>query len=137
MLALSVSTSAMISPIATRSPGCLSHFRILPSSIVSESFGMVTSTGMRALGLPPPLHARRRYGCAHRLLHPEQPADGRDRARRRRQPPLLLVAPVGHGHVQAPDALGRRADLVEGVARDQRLHLGRPAAERPPLLVDA
>ena len=43
MLALSVSTSARMSPIATRSPGFFSQRRIFPSSIVSESFGMLTS----------------------------------------------------------------------------------------------
>src|SRR5882724_11226698 len=61
MFALSVSTSAMISPIATGSPGRLSHLRILPSSMVSESFGMVTSIGMRTLREP-----RGRRPCNHR-----------------------------------------------------------------------
>ena len=49
MFALSVSTSASTSPIATFSPGCFSQRRIFPSSIVSESFGMVTS-GIDASG---------------------------------------------------------------------------------------
>src|SRR5213594_373467 len=134
MLALSVSTSAMISPIATRSPGCLSHLRILPSSMVSESFGMVTSTGMGAL--PPPLHARRRYGCAHRLLAPEDAAHGCDHARGRRQHQLLQVARVGHRHVEAGHALGRSVEVVEGIACEERHHLGRHAGEWPPLLDD-
>src|SRR5438128_11019270 len=97
MLALSVSTSAMISPIVTLSPGCLSHLRILPSSIVSESFGMVPSTGTAGTcaRLPPPLHARRRYGGAHRLLHPDPPADGPDHARGRRQRQLRQVGRLG------------------------------------------
>src|SRR5260370_38012471 len=43
MSALSVSTSAIASPRAILSPGCLSHRRILPSSIVSESLGIVIS----------------------------------------------------------------------------------------------
>src|SRR5271157_3711518 len=43
MLALSVSTSAIGSPRRMLSPGCLSHRMILPSSIVSESLGIVIS----------------------------------------------------------------------------------------------
>src|SRR5207244_10141268 len=132
MLALSVSTSAMISPIATRSPGCLSHLRILPSSMVSESFGMVTSTGMGAL--PPPLHARRRYGCAQRLLHPEQPAHGRDHARRRRQHQLLQVARVGHRHVEAGYAIGRSVDVVVVIVSEVRILLGCHACARRDLI---
>ncbi len=51
MFALSVSTSARRSPDFTTSPGCFSHLRILPSSIVSESFGMRTSVAMRFLSV--------------------------------------------------------------------------------------
>jgi len=40
--ALSVSTSARMSPACTRSPSCLSHLMILPVSICSESFGITT-----------------------------------------------------------------------------------------------
>ena len=40
--ALSVSTSARMSPLWTRSPSFLSHLMILPLSIASESFGIWT-----------------------------------------------------------------------------------------------
>ena len=40
--ALSVSTSARMSPALTRSPSFLSHLMSLPVSIASDSFGMTT-----------------------------------------------------------------------------------------------
>src|SRR4051794_29538354 len=43
MFALSVSISTSSSPVRTSSPSALSHFRIVPSSIESESLGMATS----------------------------------------------------------------------------------------------
>src|ERR687886_2260405 len=43
MLALSVSISTSSSPFETSSPADLSHLRIVPSSIESESRGIVTS----------------------------------------------------------------------------------------------
>jgi hypothetical protein len=42
MVALSVSISASGSPIDTLSPSFFSHRAIWPSSIVGESFGMIT-----------------------------------------------------------------------------------------------
>src|SRR6476646_5447455 len=49
MVALSVSTSAISSPALTRSPSFLYHFTTVPSVIVSESWGMVISAGIRLL----------------------------------------------------------------------------------------
>jgi len=46
MSALSVSTSASTSPRRTSSPTCFSHLRMVPSSIVSLSFGITISTLM-------------------------------------------------------------------------------------------
>src|SRR3954452_24875038 len=43
MFALSVSISTSSSPLETESPSDLSHFRIVPSSIESDSRGMATS----------------------------------------------------------------------------------------------
>ena len=40
--ALSVSTSARMSPPWTRSPSCFSHLMTLPVSMASESLGMTT-----------------------------------------------------------------------------------------------
>src|SRR5881409_1195867 len=79
MLALSVSTSAMISPIATRSPGRLSHFRILPSSIVSESFGMVTSIGIAGnQGTTWPALVQQQRGGGRTRVLPGAPRDERE-----------------------------------------------------------
>src|SRR5262250_2397231 len=105
MLALSVSTSAITSPIATRSPGRLSHFRILPSSIVSESFGIVTSTGIGGPGsknLAPPRRNRRtrRLGLAA-----EDAPHGGDDPIRRGQHEVLEISRVGHRHVEVGHAL--------------------------------
>jgi hypothetical protein len=50
MSALSVSTSRITSPRAIRSPSRLRQALIVPSSMVSESFGILISRGMR----PPP-----------------------------------------------------------------------------------
>ena len=49
MVALSVSTSTSSSPLLTLSPSCLCHFTTVPSVIVSESWGMVISAGIRVL----------------------------------------------------------------------------------------
>ena len=46
MVALSVSTSAMISPISTLSPWRIFHFNNVPSVIVSESLGILIRVGM-------------------------------------------------------------------------------------------
>ena len=43
MTALSHSISASTSPSLTRSPSCTFHSMILPSSMLSESLGIVTS----------------------------------------------------------------------------------------------
>src|SRR5438270_8456721 len=99
MFALSVSTSARTSPIATRSPGCFIQRRILPSSIVSESFGMVTSTAI-VRSSPGAVEARSagagrdRRACAGRL-DAEQTTDGGDHALGRRQDEVLEIARVG------------------------------------------
>src|SRR6266700_3668137 len=89
MFALSVSTSAMISPIATGSPGRLSHLRILPSSMVSESFGMVTSIGMRTLREP-----RGRRPCNHRDGAAERGCGSRERALVSREKGFEQTGPV-------------------------------------------
>src|SRR5262245_66368126 len=120
MFALSVSTSAITSPIATRSPGRLSHFRILPSSIVSESFGIVTWTGTGGPGskdLAPPRRDRR---TRRRGLTAEHAAHGGDDAIRRGQHEVLQVSRVGHRDVEVRHALGRRVEIVEGARHDAR-----------------
>ncbi len=63
-LTLSVMTSSSGSSLATLSPGCLSHFPIVPSATLSPSWGIVTLATYRsscevsvATGSPPPLPA--------------------------------------------------------------------------------
>src|SRR5213080_3594229 len=141
MFALSVSTSASTSPIATLSPGCFSQRRIFPSSIVSESFGMVTSgidasgrDGSRSYGALARAPGRRRTN--RRLLEPEEPAHGSDDAIRRRDHEGLQVGRVWHRHVDARQTVGRRVELVERLAHDERDHLRGHTGKRPAFLDD-
>src|SRR5438094_546420 len=141
MFALSVSTSASTSPIATLSPGCFSQRRIFPSSIVSESFGMVTSgidasgrDGSRSYGVLARAPGRRRTN--RRLLEPEEPAHGSDDAIRRRDHEGLQVGRVWHRHVDARQTVGRRVELVERLAHDERDHLRGHTGKRPAFLDD-
>src|SRR5262249_21904225 len=53
IVALSVSTSTSGSPLATGSPGAFSHATIVPSSIESESRGIMTSTTVLEPGCIP------------------------------------------------------------------------------------
>src|SRR5215467_6147465 len=99
-LALSDSISASTSPRCTSSPSSFFHSRTVPSSIVSESLGMLTS-GIRVL-----LH-RRRLALAHhaeRLAH--DVVGGRDR-----RPLHLLV--VGHRDLGPAQPADRRVQMIE------------------------
>ncbi len=51
MVALSVSISAISSPISTSSPTCLSHLTTVPSVMVSESFGISILIAMESRGV--------------------------------------------------------------------------------------
>src|SRR5581483_6410004 len=108
IVALSVSTSAMMSPIAIVSPGCFSHCSTLPSSIVSESFGIVTSIGMAVCASAP---ARGHGGSRRRGLAPEDAVHDADDALDGRQHAGLEPPGVRHRDVEVGDALGRRVEL--------------------------
>src|SRR5262244_2034400 len=136
MLALSVSTSAITSPIATRSPGRLSHLRILPSSIVSESFGIVTSTGIGGPGWENLAPLRRDRRTRRLGLAAEHAPHGGDDPIRRWQDEVLEVSRVGHRHVEVRHAFGGRVELVEGPRHDARDQLRGEARERPAFLDD-
>src|SRR5206468_7477094 len=117
MLALSVSISTISWPRLTSSPSPTSHFRIVPSSIESESRGMTTSV---AIGSDVAEGGERRV---HDVLLV-------------REGGLLEGLRVGHRHVGARDALDRRVEPVESLLLDQRREVGAHAAVRPALLHD-
>src|SRR5262245_26008787 len=115
MFALSLSISTIGSPLATSSPSDRSHWRTVPSSIVSLSLGMRNSA------ISPP--------------HDEGPHRRRD-VRRARQRRLLEVLGVRHRDVGAVHAPDRRVQPVEAGLVDVRGEVGRHAALGPALVDD-
>src|SRR5437870_12607131 len=111
-VALSDSTSARTSPVLTSSPLFFFHSTIVPSSIVSESFGMFTS-GIGTL----------REGAAHEAL---DVLTGRDRG-------LLQRQAVGHRDLGAAQAPDRRVEVVKAPLLYAGRDLGRDAVRRPAL----
>src|SRR5437899_10329563 len=117
--ALSVSTSARMSPDWMRSPSFLSHLMILPVSICSESLGMTTLVTAMAQSAP----------VAVRTMCIGHAADGLDDAVLGRRLELLEVARVGHRRRHAGDALNGRVEVVEGLLGDDGRELGAHAGE--------
>src|SRR2546426_11221528 len=111
-VALSDSTSASPSPVLTSSPLFFFHSTIVPSSIVSESFGMFTS----GIGTFP-------EGAAHEAL---DVLTGRDRR-------LLQRQAVGHRDLGAAQAPDRRVEVVKAPLLYAGRDLGRDAVRRPAL----
>src|SRR5207253_2266403 len=110
-VALSDSTSATTSPAFTSSPLFFFHSTIVPSSIVSESLGMLIS----GIGLASD-------GVAHQAL---DVFAGRDRR-------LLERQAVGHRNLGAAEPPDRGVEIVEApllhAGRQLRRHaVGRPA----------
>src|SRR5688500_11172819 len=99
MFALSVSISAIGWPRFTSSPSDTSHLRIVPSSIESDSRGIVISDTSE-------LPERREGGLHHMLLVWERG--------------LLERLGVGHRHVGAGHAHDRRVEPVECLLLDER-----------------
>src|SRR6202171_2870521 len=112
-VALSDSTSAITSPAFTSSPVFFFHSTMVPSSIVSESFGMLTS----GIGLLSD------HG-ADELL---DVLAGGDRCLFERQA-------VRHRHLRAAQAPHRRVQVVEAALRHAGRDLGRHTVGRPALL---
>src|SRR6266702_5420894 len=108
-VALSDSTSAITSPFLTVSPLFFFHSTIVPSSIVSESFGMFISD----IGTL----AKRRADDALDVLR------GRDRG-------LLQRHAVRHRHLRATEAPHRRVEIVEAPLLHPRADLRRHAVRR-------
>ena len=82
MSALSDSTTTIDSPLATASPGLLSHSTIFPSVIVDESAGMNTSRTARVPA-----------AAAPRPPAPPAPAPAPPRAARAPAPPRAAIPP--------------------------------------------
>src|SRR5689334_11932957 len=111
--ALSVSTSARMSPLWTRSPSFLSHLMTLPLSICSESFGITTFvTAMSAAPV-------RVTNLAHRI---------HDLFFRRRLG-ALEVARIGHRRLGAGHAFHGRVEIVECLLGDLGGDLGSHTSE--------
>src|SRR5438445_2405862 len=115
-VALSDSTSAITSPFLTVSPLFFFHSTTVPSSIVSESLGMVTSAIERL-----PAHH-----LARQLLDVLARGDGR----------LLEGQAVRHGHLRAAQAANRGVEVVEGTLLDPGGDLGGHPVRCPALLDD-
>src|SRR5579859_4016086 len=114
-VALSDSTSASTSPLCTSSPLDFFHSTMVPSSIVSDSFGMFTS----GIGF-----------LTHGLA--DQSLDILGRRDRR----LLEREAVRHGHLRAAEPEHRRVEVVEAALLDAGGQLGGDPERRPALLDD-
>src|SRR3989338_8974900 len=113
MSPLSVSTSAMISPRFTVSPGCFRQTISVPAVMSAPRIGITNSTT-----------------AAEHLL--DRGNDGR----RLRQRGVLHVLRVRHRDLGAADARHRPVEVVEAALHDPRAHLPGAAAPPPPLLHD-
>src|SRR3989442_5906125 len=125
-LTLSVSISAMASPLAMGSPGRFFQFRTFPSVIASPIFGMMTSAtglpsnygtgdlglGTRKIGLSPvpsPWSLVPPLFFSERLLH------SCDNVRLMWHRPYFQGTGVRHGHIGAGDAFDRPVQLIERI----------------------
>src|SRR3972149_1125752 len=117
MSALSVSTSAMISPFVTRSPSFLSQRTIFPSCMSAPSFGITTSVA--TLSTRPA---------------PQEPLRPGDDPLHVRDGQFLEVLGVGERDLLHGDPHHRGIQVVEGLLLDPGGHLG-PHAEGVPVLL--
>src|SRR5580700_11757288 len=114
MVALSVSISAMTSPVLTASPSFLSHLERLPFSMVGDSAGMRMLMGMarqfhqKFLAVADGFGRRDHFG------------DGGQRE-------FFQIGGVGHRHVLAGDARDRCVEIIERLLHDTRRDLGADA----------
>src|SRR2546426_6238655 len=117
---LSVMTSTRASYFLTWSPGCFSHFEMVPSVIDSPSCGILTDAICRLARL-----------VGGQLLRPgEDPVDVRHEG-------LLQHVVEGHGrHVRRRQSHERSIQRVEGMLHDDRHHLGGDPSEARVLVDD-
>src|SRR6266404_821037 len=99
MSALSVSTSAIASPGDILSPGCFSQRRILPSSMVSESLGIVISLLI--------------FLCWPSVNRSHQLFSGLDDVARAWQRGVFEMLVIGHRSIERGDSRYRRVERVE------------------------
>src|SRR6185503_1640000 len=116
--ALSVSTSARVSPVFTASPSCFVHLTRRPSSIVGDSASMWTLVAMGWL-----------------LEVEDAPRGGRDLLGRRLGGALEVFV-VGHRDVSLGHALHGRVELVERVTLNDVHDLRADTGMRPAFLHD-
>src|SRR5271167_1029255 len=118
IVALSVSISAMTSPVLTASPSFLSHLARLPFSIVGDKAGMRMLMGMA-----------RQF---HQKISAVADGFGRlDHFGDRRQSELFQIRGIGHRHVFTANAHDRRVEIVEGLFHHARRDLGADAGLLP------
>src|SRR5439155_1308669 len=114
---LSVWTSTRRSYLFTLSPGCFSHFPIVPSVTDSPSLGIFSS---KAMTLP--------------LVRGQLAHLGRDLRWIRHEPIFLWFVVRHRGNFRAADAHNWGVQIAERLLRDQRRDLG-PRAEHAVVLI--
>src|SRR5580693_5242574 len=110
IVALSVSISAITSPVLTASPSFLSHLARLPFSIVGDSAGMRMLMGIARNHQP-------RSAVSNSFRRCDHFGDGRQRE-------LFKIRSVRHRHVLAGHALDRRVEIIERLFHHARGDLG-------------
>src|SRR4051794_39915802 len=118
IVALSVSISASGSPMETLSPSFFNQREICPSSIVGESFGMITLVAIICLI------------CGKGLTQIRDFAHSSDDTIDIRYRKILEVLRVRHRHVRARNALHRRIEIIKRTLHDLRADLRAHAADR-------
>src|SRR6202007_895288 len=118
IVALSVSISAITSPVLTASPSFLSHFARLPFSIVGDSAGIRILTGMARQ-----FH-RKELSVANHLGRLDDFGD-------RRQRELFQICGIRHRHVLAADAGYGSVEIIERVFHYARGNLSADAGLLP------
>src|ERR1700730_5389185 len=121
MVALSVSISAITSPVLTASPSFLSHLERLPFSMVGDSAGM-----RMLMGMARQFH-QKFLAVTDGFRRLDHFGDGRQRK-------LFQVGGVRHRHVLAGDARDRCVEIIESLLHDARRNLGADAGLLPAFL---
>src|SRR2546423_2478137 len=120
VLTLSVWTSTRRSYLFTFSPGCFSHFPIVPSVTDSPSLGILSSNAILLLPLV-------RGELAHLR---------RDLLRTRHEPVFLCFVVRHRRHFGTTEPHHRRVQVAERFLGDERGNLGARAEESLVLLID-
>src|SRR6202795_5066486 len=121
MLALSVSVSAMPSPVLAASPSFLSHLERLPFSMVGDSAGM-----RMLMGMARQFH-QKFLAVTDGFCRRDDFGDGGQRE-------FFQVGGVWHRHVLAGDARHRRIEIIERLLHDAGRNLGADAGLLPAFL---